>query len=167
MHCDGSVFLLDDNGNIMEENRQRAWDYLRSPACEGFETVDSGGDTIWGITERWHPAVLAQIKQYLATGEISMALAAAYECYISEYWIPVGSDTLPTPIDIYAFIQCVDQGVGTVKAWLRECNNDPTQFIGLCKEGYIKDAQNPALADDLPGWENRLTRLVAAFPLTT
>jgi hypothetical protein len=156
----------------MRENFQRAFEYLKSPACEGgvFEVHLKGeiGDTICGITEKWYPDAFAKVKEYIQSGQQKIALAYIADFYDQNFYGPVGSNDLPYPTDIFAFIQSINQGLNTVKTILRGCQNDPAKFLAASKMRYdwIKE-HNPAEAHDYPVWMERLQNLEKAFPVAT
>ena len=149
----------------MKENRQKALDLLFK--LEGFEsqtTGDSGGDTIYGITSRWFPASVQQIKAFLASGQKGMAVACAQDFYLHEFWTPLGCDNLPYPLDCYAFIQAVNMGANTVKNMIRALP-EASAFMKQCELRYkTLAAANTNDAQFLKGWENRLTAIQIAFP---
>lgn len=67
----------------MKTGYDRAFDVLVD--AEGFESCDSGGDTILGITKRWWPEDYAAVKAAFAVSR-NAALAAAKKFYQREFW---------------------------------------------------------------------------------
>ena len=153
----------------MRENRQRAFDYLKSPACEGFKSnLPHDSETIWGVSKEWWPEIWQQLSDYLKGGQVTIALARCFDFYMAEFYHPVGADDLAYPLDIYAFVQAVNQGMNRVRNMLAASGGDIDKFFDLTTQRYHDIvAANPAKAEDLQGWLNRIERVKIAFPVTT
>lgn len=64
--------------------------------------ADPGGKTVWGISERSHPA---------AWRNGPPTKAEAIEIYRRDYWAAAGCDRLPWPINLLVFDFAVNSGV--------------------------------------------------------
>lgn len=53
---------------------------------------DPGGFTIWGLAQKYNPAV-----------NENTTIEEAKDVYLVKYWIPAGCDTIPYPFDICVF----------------------------------------------------------------
>ena len=80
---------------------------------------DSGGLTIFGITERWFPN---DVKAML---EMSRDEAKEYakRFYKREFWDKLGCDDISMPIDIIAFDTAVNCGIKTASKFLMETSD--------------------------------------------
>lgn len=149
----------------MKENRERAIKHLFE--AEGYisdDKRDRGGLTVFGITSKWFPDTVRQVRQYLDNGDRPGALRITADFYVKEFWTPLKCDTLPEPLDIYAFVQGVNQGVPTVKNMIVYSHNDPDAFLRMSGERYDNIvAENPDQARYLGGWMNRIKNLKKEF----
>lgn len=154
----------------MKESWDKAYAYLISPSCEGFEsqlTGDHGGYTVFGISSHWYPGVVASIKHALEAGDHAGALKITEDFYHENYWLPEGCDDMATPLDIYVFVEAVNtEGARCHKMRdLAKMSGSPQKFLDACLDHYkgiVED--HPDQGRFLKGWQNRLDNLAKAFP---
>ena len=97
----------------MTDNFDRAFKIVTSKEIEGNysdDPRDPGGETIHGITKRYHPEAWAN---GLPTIERERAI------YRTEYWDAVQADSLPWPLCLYVFDAAVNQGVSAAARMLQ------------------------------------------------
>lgn len=119
---------------------------------EGGMTTDTGGRTIYGISEKANPD---------AWENGPPTLDEARQIYKSRYWDAINADNLPGSMRLEAFDAAVNQGVGWTKQALAQADNDPEKFMQLREQKYEALASgNPdKYAKYLKGWLNRLKEL--------
>ena len=123
---------------------------------EGGTTVDTGGLTRFGISEKAHPDV--DIANLTPTD--------AAKIIKTDYWDKIDGEKLPAELQHTALDAAVNQGVDKANQWIKESGGDPEKFNQLREEHYRSlAAQNPAkYGKFLDGWLNRLKN-VAQEPL--
>lgn len=90
----------------------------------GF-TVDSGGATYKGISEKQFPELRERIMaQTLTDDEVA-------QIYMTKYWIPAGCDRLPFPLDCIVFDCAVNLGLDDVEVMLPEAPKVGAHLIDL------------------------------------
>ena len=115
---------------------------------EGGFTVDNGGPTRFGVSERANPDVNAQ----------TLTPDAAKEIYRSRYWNAIGGDSLPPNMQFVALYGAAASGPEKAKEWLAQAGGDPHKFLD------IQDAfQRSLIANDpatygkyAQSWQRRL-----------
>lgn len=117
----------------------------------GFVSNDSGkGPTNFGINQESNP----DIDVTKLTPDSAKAL------YQSRYWNAIGGDKLPPALATVALDAAVNQGVGPARAMLAASGGDPMRMLQLRAQAYQNiAANNPAKAQYLQGWLNRLNDL--------
>lgn len=108
VNCPNTGKEVDVQGNY-----SRAFVFV--VGMEGYKSDDPndpGGRTIWGISEKHHPEVVAKIWDMPA----DKAKKEAEKFYRAEYWNAVRGDDLPDGHDIMAFDAAVNQGPGFARS---------------------------------------------------
>lgn len=115
-------------------NFDRAFDALiGNEGAYSNNSVDPGGETMWGITAR-----VARANGY--QGEMRlMARGAAKALYLKLYWTPVRCDELPEVLRFQVFDAAVNSGVGQAALWLQRA-------AGVDADGSIGPATLTAAA---------------------
>lgn len=143
----------------MRENFDRA--FLILCQLEGYDSNvkgDPGGRTIWGISEKWFPAVVER----LVTLTEQQAKEEARAWYLANTWKNLSLDTVKHPLDIMAFCQGVNMPTET-KKFLVE-TDDWKDFLFKCLMYYSKLVEKkPELGKFLRGWINRVITLWLKF----
>lgn len=145
--------------NMAQENYNKAGDILFQ--LEGYSSNlkgDTGGRTIWGITEKWYPD---EVKVMLnMSSEESKAYAR--EFYRREFWDKLGCDALEFPLDIIAFCQSVNS-FEVAKKILNETKNWK-DFLFNFQIYYSKLVEvKPQNKEFFRGWINRTLTLWNKF----
>jgi lysozyme family protein len=110
---------------------------------------DPGGETKFGISKRAHPSL--DIK--------GLTLEDAKNVYFVEYWMEVGGDELPFPLDIFAFDAAVNQGVIAALSLVKK-SQSPCQFLMERVCAYVDLAErSPKMREYFRGWINRTVKL--------
>lgn len=84
------------------------------------DPLDLGGETKFGISKRAHPDV--DIK--------NLTIEAAKAIYLKDYWLKLGCDGLPAPLDLFVFDAGVNQGVQAAATMLQSA-------VGAMTDGVI------------------------------
>ena len=145
----------------MNSNFNRTMDFILK--WEGYKSenpLDTGGRTIFGVAEKFHPEVVARIWD-MPKDE---AKKEVYPVYKSEYWDKCGCDDLTFPYDMIMMDTAVNMGVGRAlefKGKARGGTDFPVwvDFLMLRIEFYCKIAKNNPVF--LRGWINRVNDLYA------
>ena len=74
---------------------------------------DSGGETNFGISKRWHKTL--DIK--------NLTKEQAIEIYKKEYWIPCGAELLDNKMGLAVFDTAVNCGIVNARKFLKEYNS--------------------------------------------
>lgn len=117
---------------------------------EGVVANDNGrGRSQLGVTEASHPEAWRD-------GRVDRVEAA--RIYKSEYWDPIGGDSLPPDLALVAASAAVIGGVQTARSLLAQAGGDAEKFLQLEEARFRSLAAQDAgkYADDLPGWLARL-----------
>lgn len=151
----------------MKENFTLASDLLFE--LEGYKSdikEDRGGKTIWGITEKWYPDIVA--KMVKMTPEITKE--AARQFYKSEYWNPHKLDDIDYPLDIIAFCMIVnshkegEELLSQIVLDLHPVCEDWRKYLFKFLCFYIDIwRKTPTNAKFLYGWKNRVNILWDKF----
>lgn len=115
---------------------------------------DSGAETNFGISKRWHPDI--DIK--------NLTKQQAIEIYRKEYWIPSGAESLDNKMGLCVFDTSINCGIVKARKFLKECNGDIYLYLDLRKRYYqdiIKNKPNQIVFQN--GWFNRLDLLSEEF----
>jgi lysozyme family protein len=114
----------------------------------GKVTNDSGGVTKFGISSKAHPGLDVS----------NLSLADAKRIYKTEYWDPIGGDSLPAALQATALDAAINQGVGNAKAWLKASGGDPIKFNALRRGQYehLASSNPEKYGKYLKGWEARV-----------
>ena len=91
----------------MEKNFDAIFDFVMKE--EGFTSnhpSDPGGKTIWGISSRYFPSVVAELKSLPP----DIAKERAKNFYYNTFWKKLGCNTLPTGMDAVIFDTAVNMG---------------------------------------------------------
>lgn len=139
----------------MIENFDRA--FVFAMKFEGYKSDDPddpGGRTIFGISARFWPSVVAELWD-LPKEE---AYARAREFYQREYWLASGCDGLPSPDDVFVFDSAVNIGIERA-ARLYNLARDPFDFLFRRIAFYVQIATGNKLKF-LRGWISRVLALV-------
>jgi hypothetical protein len=140
----------------MKENYDKAFEFImRWEGYKSDDPDDSGGRTIFGISERSHPEV---VKRLWDMPKME-AREEAKIFYKTEYWDRIHGDNLPNRIDIFMFDTAVNTGVSQTM-WLCDEGLDSVFdcFINRIKH-YVAIAQYRNNIKYLRGWLNRVIDL--------
>lgn len=97
---------------------------LGSEGGYSFNSMDPGGETMWGVTAR-----VARANGYL--GEMrSMPVPTAQAIYRKLYWAPIQGDQLPDPIAFLVFDAAVNSGVAQSVKWVQRA-------VGVKEDGVL------------------------------
>ena len=140
----------------MKENFDKAFEFImRWEGYKSNDPDDSGGRTIFGISERSHSEVVKRLWD--------MPKAEAREeakiFYKTEYWDRTHGDSLPDKIDIFAFDTAVNIGISQ-SSWITDegLNNLFDCFIMRLRY-YSQIAKYGNNIKYLRGWLNRVIDL--------
>ena len=108
------------------------------------DSLDPGGKTRWGISQRAYPTLDIE----------NLSIEQAREIYKRDYWLKAGCDVLPWPMDLCAFDCAVNMGVGKARQLLRDATSWEAYL--LRRLAYYKTLGNRRF---FTGWVNRVLRL--------
>lgn len=139
----------------MNENYPKAFDILIE--LEGYKSNvagDTGGLTIWGITEKWFPKVVESMKNL--SPEESKKIA--YTFYYNTFWIPNACDRRQTPDDIITFTIAVNNGMRQYDAetWEGDLLGSVERYLEIVDK-------NPSQMKFFKGWIRRVVRVWRMF----
>lgn len=114
---------------------------------------DRGGKTMYGITEKL-------FKRYFPEKKIEDCTKEDAEfIYKTEFWDPLGCDSLPLSIGVIVFDSAVQHGPGRARIWLKNAKS-PKDYLELRRQFYYRIIENdPSQAVFKKGWLNRLNDL--------
>jgi hypothetical protein len=138
----------------MEVNYDAAFSFVM--AHEGYKSDDpddKGGRTIFGISERTWPAVVAALWD-LPQAE---ALARAHGFYRENYWRPTGCDFKKWPYDLFIFDTAINVGVARANNFYL-VSDSPTDYLMRRIEFYVKITLG-VNRKYLRGWIKRVVEL--------
>lgn len=143
----------------MNSNFHNTMDFILQ--WEGYKSenpLDTGGRTIFGIAEKFHPVTVADLWD-MPKEEAEKEARAFYK---TEYWDKCDCDNLPSPYDMIVMDTAVNMGVKRALE-LKEKSTGGAgyprwmDFLILRIECYCKIAKNNPVF--LRGWINRVTDL--------
>jgi lysozyme family protein len=139
----------------MDDNYEEGFETLMS--LEGFKSNvagDSGGLTIWGITEKWFPSVVAELKNL--PPEESRIRARRF--YYDKFWKPNNCDKRNFPDDIITFCIAVNNGMRQFDAdtWEGDLLGSVERYLDIVD-------RNPSQMKFLKGWLRRVVRLWRSY----
>jgi hypothetical protein len=149
-----------------KEDFEKAVDLLLN--IEGYRSTDKNGElAIWGITEKWYPAVVEELVDLPP----HLSREKAKRFYYDKFWFPLviitGYNVGNVRLQQAAFIQAVNQGLGTVKNMIppraEKTPGDKVFLkIFLCESQYryceiMKN--NPAEMLNFSGWMSRILKI--------
>ena len=126
---------------------------------EGFisnDPQDTGGLTIFGISSKWYPKEVAEMKRLIGEGKIEEAQKIAIKIYHDEYWIKAKCYELPLTMALVVFDTAINSGVSKAKEILRECSGDWKYYLLLRIVFNTKCESEKA---HLRGWTKRIASL--------
>jgi hypothetical protein len=113
----------------------------------GYNPGDTGGETMYGISQKAHPGM--NIK--------GVTKEAARDIYKREYYDAIGADKLPPALRMAAFDTAVIAGPARAKQFIAQSGGDPMKFMDLRSKfmhGLV--ASNPGKYGKYEkGWNNR------------
>lgn len=125
----------------MNENFNKAFEFaMKFEGYKSDDPHDPGGRTIFGISARSWPAVVAELWDLPKAD----AYARAREFYEREYWLAAGCDRLSYPNDVLLFDAAVNLGVGRASA-MYAVSNDYSDFLFRRINHYVKTAKTEFL----------------------
>lgn len=142
----------------MNESFDQAFAFLME--FEGYKSddpADAGGRTIFGISARAHPEVVARLWD-LPKDE---ALVQAEAFYKVKYWLPLCCDSMEFPDDVYLFDAGVNMGIGRATE-LFNASESAFDFLMLRIDFYVSISKG-ANAKFLRGWLRRVVALYRRF----
>ena len=151
-----------------EEQEQRSNDYDIALEfvlkIEGNESYDKwGGDTCFGITERYYPKQHKEIKT-LKTREERVQYARIF--YKKEFWDKANCDQLEYPLNIVVFDTAVNMGIPTamkiekLRTEIKPRNEESLMYLALRMFAYADIVnRNKKKRKFLVGWLNRCKEL--------
>lgn len=111
----------------------------------------TGAPVNYGINQKYNPDI-----------DVSkLTPEKASEILKTRYWDQIGADNFSPQMAVAAFDTAVNMGVGAAKTLLDKSNGDVQTFLDLRRQKYKDIAQNPAKAQYLNGWLNRVDALQA------
>ena len=116
---------------------------------EAFVPKDglSGAPAKFGINQKANPDI--DVK--------NLTKPQAEAIYKTRYWDAIGGDALPPKTAEIAFDAAVNQGPAYAKQLLAQTGGDPAKMLQQRAQDYTQLVQsNPAQAQYLPSWMNRL-----------
>jgi lysozyme family protein len=138
----------------MIENYDRAFEFIMK--WEGYKSDDPddpGGRTIFGISARSHPRVVAELWE-LPKAE---ARIEAKAFYLTRYWQQAGCDATAWPMDLILFDTAVNLGVERALRML-EWSRSVHDFLFRRIAFYVAISKG-AKVKFLRGWLNRTLAL--------
>ncbi len=97
----------------MATDFDKAFAFTVSPAVEGGLADikgDTGGRTIFGISERWFPEIERKIEDMIKAGQNVAAMVAVKQFYHDEFWVKNSCDKLPYAVNCFMFDSSVNAG---------------------------------------------------------
>ena len=142
----------------MNKNYNKAFEFIMK--WEGFKSEDpddSGGRTIWGISERSHPETVKRLWN-LPKAE---AREEAKIFYKAEYWDYIEGDILDDGVDIFLFDVVVNMGKKKVIKYVVDGHylNGLFEMFMIRIGDYNKIAKYRNNIKYLRGWLNRVIDL--------
>ena len=135
--------------------RARKFTLLR----EGFisnDPEDTGKETIFGVSSKWYPVEVAEMKRLINEGKIEEAKKIAIKIYYENYWMKAKCYELPLPMALVVFDTAINSGVSKAKEILRECSGDWKYYLLIRIVFNTKCESEKA---HLRGWTKRIASL--------
>jgi len=126
---------------------------------EGFisnDPQDTGGLTIFGISSKWYPTEVAEMKRLINEGKTEEAKKIAIKIYYDEYWMKAKCYELPLPMALVVFDTAINSGVSKAKELLRECSGDWKYYLLL---RIVFNTHCKSEKAHLRGWTHRIAKL--------
>ena len=117
---------------------------------------DTGGLTIFGISSKWYPKEVAEMKRLIDEGKTEEAKRIAIKIYYDEYWIKAKCYELPLPMACVVFDTSINSGVSKARELLGECSGDWKYYLLLRIVFNTKCKTEEA---HLRGWTKRIASL--------
>jgi len=140
----------------MDDNYKDAVEHLF--VAEGYKSndkYDPGRLTIWGIAEKYHPDVVAEI----AGLPPDKAKERAIKFYYDEYWVPNGCTSLPFPIDWITFEVAVNPGRNWTETYRNNCIGCWWRDLLFRRLKYYCTVKEVLRRRYIQGWLNRVVLL--------
>jgi len=132
---------------------------------EGFKSnrsTDPGGETVYGISRRYHP----EVEPWPPTWERAKA-------FYLDLWVAAGCDDLPFPLDVLHADSNVNPGPKGAREFLRQSSEhkDPNrrcvEYATLRIRYYLaRIRENPVKLENLAGWTDRTLDFLERTVLT-
>lgn len=143
----------------MNSNFDKAMDFVLK--WEGYKSenpLDTGGRTILGIAEKFHPEVVKRLWD-MPRQEAEKEARAFYK---AEYWDKCGCDSLCYPNDIIVMDTAVNMGTSKASEILKKARGGPgyplwVDYLMLRIEFYRNISKNNPVF--LRGWVGRVVNL--------
>lgn len=140
----------------MKENIQNAGRfYLFWEGAFSDDPNDPGGLTIYGVSKRSHPDVIAVMLPLWEAGNKEACKRISIELFKRKYWNPIDGDNLPEKLDIAAADCAFNQGVGRAREILA-ITKDWMEFI-IRRYDYYDDLNG--FKQFGKGWSKRMVSL--------
>ena len=126
---------------------------------EGFisdDPQDTGGLTIFGISSKWYPKEVAEMKRLIDEGKIEEAKKIAIKIYYDEYWMKAKCYELPLPMACVVFDTSINSGVSKARELLGECSGDWKYYLLL---RIVFNTKCATEEEHLRGWTKRIASL--------
>ena len=125
---------------------------------EGFisdEKDDPGKLTIWGISSKYNPQEVAEMKRLIDEGKKEEAFEICEKTYKDKYWDRAKCYNYPQEVAIVMFEIAVNPGIGALGIALKENPSDWKDLL-LKRIKYFSDKNNKA---KIRGWVRRCVDL--------
>lgn len=152
------------------DNKENKKDYFETAfkmlvGFEGYKSYDEwGGDTIYGISKRYYPAVVEKIRQ---EKDKNKQLQMAKEFYKKEFWDMLRCDMKPYPLNIIYFDTAVNLGIPRAMLFRKKYHNiddltilESVFILFLRSMRYVEVClQNKRKKKNFFGWMKRVFTL--------
>jgi len=126
---------------------------------EGFisnDPKDRGKYTIFGISSRWWPEEVKQLKKLIDERKVAEAKERAINFFYREYWIKANCHTMDLPFAMVVFDTAVNSGRSKAKEILNECKDDWKLYLLL---RIVFNTHCKSEKTHLRGWTHRIAKL--------
>lgn len=133
---------------------------------EGFisdDKDDPGKLTIWGISSKYNPKEVAEMKKLIDEGKKDEAFEICKETYKNKYWDRAKCYDYPQEVATVMFEYAVNPGIGALEKALKENPSDWKDLL-LKRIEYFSDRNNKKY---IRGWVRRcidLYQYINKFP---
>jgi hypothetical protein len=156
----GGIVAFDEGGEVPRYNKGGTlFDtaFNRTLRYEGGYTEDTGGPTMYGISQRANPDI--DVK--------SLTPEKAKKIYKERYWDAISGDKLANispALAQVAFDTAVNQGVDKAKQFVEQSGGDPKKILELRGQHYASLVKNDPdkYGKYQAGWNNRLADLATS-----